>query len=47
MTSSVELPTTVTPDLYRAVFRRYAAGVVVITADAGFGPVGFTATSLA
>jgi len=47
MTSSVELTSTVTPDLYRAVFRRYAAGVVVITADAGFGPAGFTATSLA
>ncbi|MEQ7129162.1 flavin reductase family protein [Actinopolymorpha sp. B11F2] len=47
MTSSVEVPTGITPDLYRAVFRRYAAGVVVVTADAGFGPVGFTATSLA
>lgn len=31
---------------FRAVFRRHAAGVVVITADAGRGPVGFTATSL-
>ncbi|MET9021954.1 flavin reductase family protein [Actinopolymorpha sp. NPDC004070] len=35
------------PDLFRSVFRRYAAGVVVVTADAGFGPAGFTATSLA
>ncbi|MFI5691697.1 flavin reductase family protein [Kribbella sp. NPDC051586] len=33
-------------DVYRSVFRRHAAGVVVITADAGYGPVGFTATSL-
>ncbi|WP_433013325.1 flavin reductase [Kribbella sp. CA-294648] len=28
------------------MFRRYAAGVVVIAADAGNGPVDFTATSL-
>lgn len=47
MTTFLEAPTGITPDLYRAVFRRYAAGVVVVTADAGFGPVGFTATSLA
>lgn len=33
-------------DIFRTVFRRHAAGVVVITADAGHGPVGFTATSL-
>lgn len=33
-------------DVFRSVFRRHAAGVVVITADAGHGPVGFTATSL-
>jgi flavin reductase (DIM6/NTAB) family NADH-FMN oxidoreductase RutF len=33
-------------DTYRSIFRRHAAGVVVITADAGHGPVGFTATSL-
>lgn len=33
-------------DVYRSVFRRHAAGVVVITADAGDGPAGFTATSL-
>jgi len=31
---------------FRAAFRRFAAGVVVITADAGDGPAGFTATSL-
>jgi flavin reductase (DIM6/NTAB) family NADH-FMN oxidoreductase RutF len=35
------------PEQYRATFRRFAAGVAVITADAGAGPVGFTATSLA
>ncbi|MEU0092859.1 flavin reductase family protein [Kribbella sp. NPDC006257] len=33
-------------NVFRSVFRRHAAGVVVITADAGHGPVGFTATSL-
>ena len=32
---------------FRQLFRRYPAGVVVITLDAGAGPVGFTATSLA
>jgi flavin reductase (DIM6/NTAB) family NADH-FMN oxidoreductase RutF len=32
------------PDLFRAVLRRHAAGVVVITAP-GDRPVGFTATS--
>lgn len=51
MTSCVERPTLngseLLPDLFRSVFRRYAAGVVVVTADAGFGPAGFTATSLA
>lgn len=34
-------------DDYRSLFRTYAAGVVVITADGGHGPAGFTATSLA
>jgi flavin reductase (DIM6/NTAB) family NADH-FMN oxidoreductase RutF len=37
----------ISADVYRAVFRRHAAGVVIVTADAGDGPVGFTATSLA
>ena len=37
---------TVDADIFRSVFRRHAAGVVVITADAGHGPAGFTATSL-
>ncbi|WP_320778067.1 flavin reductase family protein [Streptomyces sp. CRN 30] len=35
-----------TPGLLRSVFRRHAAGVAVITASGGAGPVGFTATSL-
>ncbi|WP_281154188.1 flavin reductase family protein [Streptomyces sp. HYC2] len=34
------------PQLLRAVFRRHAAGVAVITARGDAGPVGFTATSL-
>ncbi|MFF8475745.1 flavin reductase family protein [Streptomyces sp. NPDC015414] len=34
------------PDLLRSTFRRHAAGVAVITARGGAGPVGFTATSL-
>ncbi|MEW1760146.1 flavin reductase family protein [Streptomyces cyaneofuscatus] len=34
------------PDRFKEVFRRYPAGVVVVTADSGHGPVGFTATSL-
>jgi flavin reductase (DIM6/NTAB) family NADH-FMN oxidoreductase RutF len=46
MTTEVELTTGITTDRYRSVFRRYAAGVVIVTADAGDGPVGFTATSL-
>jgi len=32
---------------FRAAFRRHPAGVVVVTADAGEGPAGLTATSLA
>lgn len=36
----------VSPAQYKEVFRRHPAGVVVITADAGRGPAGFTATSL-
>lgn len=31
---------------FRAAFRRHAAGVAVITADAGHGPAGFTASSV-
>ncbi|MEV5578362.1 flavin reductase family protein [Streptomyces parvus] len=33
-------------DRFKQIFRRYPAGVVVVTADSGRGPVGFTATSL-
>lgn len=33
-------------DRFKQAFRAYPAGVVVVTADAGRGPVGFTATSL-
>ncbi|WP_069115175.1 flavin reductase family protein [Jiangella alba] len=40
-------PVSVDADAFRAAFRRHAAGVVVITADAGGRPAGFTATSLA
>lgn len=32
--------------VFRAVFRRHAAGVAVVTASGPSGPVGFTATSL-
>jgi flavin reductase (DIM6/NTAB) family NADH-FMN oxidoreductase RutF len=35
------------PAHFREVFRRHAAGVVVVTLDSGAGPVGFTATSFA
>lgn len=34
------------PARFRQLFRTHPAGVVVITLDAGRGPVGFTATSL-
>ncbi|MFI7301384.1 flavin reductase family protein [Streptomyces sp. NPDC050121] len=37
---------TAASDLLRSAFRRHAAGVAVITAQSGAGPVGFTATSL-
>ncbi|WP_055589316.1 flavin reductase family protein [Peterkaempfera griseoplana] len=36
----------ISPERFRQAFRQYPAGVVVITADAGRGPAGFTATSL-
>ncbi|WP_435837828.1 flavin reductase family protein [Streptantibioticus parmotrematis] len=39
-------PPGVSADGFRRAFRGHPAGVVVITADAGRGPVGFTATSL-
>jgi flavin reductase (DIM6/NTAB) family NADH-FMN oxidoreductase RutF len=34
------------PEFFKAVFRNHAAGVAVITADAGDGPVAMTATSV-
>ncbi|MGW6860238.1 flavin reductase family protein [Streptomyces xanthophaeus] len=36
----------VEPDLFKQIFRSYPGGVVVVTADSGAGPAGFTATSL-
>ena len=39
--------TSVDATTYRSAFRAHAAAVVVVTADAGRGPAGFTATSLA
>ncbi|MFC9980944.1 flavin reductase family protein [Gordonia sp. NPDC127522] len=38
---------TVSPEDYRTVFGDHPAGVAVITADAGDGPAGLTATSVA
>ncbi|MEU6736523.1 flavin reductase family protein [Streptomyces physcomitrii] len=46
LTAASPVHTGVAPDRFRQAFRRYPAGVVVITADAASGPVGFTATSL-
>ncbi|MCU1480509.1 MAG: flavin reductase [Subtercola sp.] len=37
---------TITSDQFRSAFRNHAGGVAVITADAGHGPVGLTATSV-
>ncbi|GKQ39345.1 flavin reductase family protein [Streptomyces sp. A012304] len=45
-TPDLHTPRLASPDLLRSVFRRHAAGVAVITASGGSGPVGFTATSL-
>ncbi|WP_020573939.1 flavin reductase family protein [Actinopolymorpha alba] len=45
--STAHIQTTSATEGFRSAFRRHAAGVVVITADAGNGPAGFTATSLA
>ena len=36
----------VTDEVFRSVFRDHAARVVVVTAEGGRGPAGFTATSL-
>jgi len=40
------LAAAVDPAAYRSIFRSHAGGVAVVTADAGRGPVGFTATSV-
>lgn len=37
---------TITPEQFKAAFRNHPGGVAVITADAGGGPVGLTATSV-
>jgi flavin reductase (DIM6/NTAB) family NADH-FMN oxidoreductase RutF len=47
MTAELTASRAVSAAQFRAAFRRHAAGVVVITADAGNGPAGMTATSLA
>jgi flavin reductase (DIM6/NTAB) family NADH-FMN oxidoreductase RutF len=48
MTAGVTQPLSgISGDVFRAAFRRHAAGVAVVTADAGDGPRGMTATSLA
>lgn len=39
-------PGGIAPERFKEVFRRHPAGVVVVTADSGRGPAGFTATSL-
>ncbi|ARJ07341.1 flavin reductase [Humibacter sp. BT305] len=39
-------PSSVTPEQFKAAFRNHPAGVAVITADAGDGPVALTATSV-
>jgi flavin reductase (DIM6/NTAB) family NADH-FMN oxidoreductase RutF len=47
MTAELAEPAGVSGDAFRAAFRRHAAGVAVVTGDAGDGPRGMTATSLA
>lgn len=36
-----------TPEAFRALFKTHAAGVAIVTANVGSGPVGFTVTSIA
>jgi flavin reductase (DIM6/NTAB) family NADH-FMN oxidoreductase RutF len=47
MTVTVSRSVPVDATLFREVFRRHAAGVAVVTADAGRGAAGMTVTSLA
>jgi flavin reductase (DIM6/NTAB) family NADH-FMN oxidoreductase RutF len=42
----VNHPITVAPDVFKAAFRHHAAGVAVVTADAGDGPLALTASSV-
>ncbi|MFE6839110.1 flavin reductase family protein [Streptomyces sp. NPDC057705] len=44
--SSYPAASLVEPARFKQIFRAYPGGVVVVTADSGAGPVGFTATSL-
>jgi flavin reductase (DIM6/NTAB) family NADH-FMN oxidoreductase RutF len=39
-------PRTVTPDVFKSAFRHHAAGVAVVTADVGDGPLALTASSV-
>jgi len=39
-------PVTVAPEVLKAAFRRHAAGVAVVTADVGDGPLAMTVSSL-
>ncbi|RFA08973.1 flavin oxidoreductase [Subtercola boreus] len=43
---TLPVPFQVTPDEFKAAFRNHPAGVAVITADPGDGPVALTATSV-
>jgi flavin reductase (DIM6/NTAB) family NADH-FMN oxidoreductase RutF len=44
--STVPTPGTVDPERFKAAFRHHAAGVAVVTADAGDGPLALTASSV-
>lgn len=39
-------PRTVAPDVFKSAFRHHAAGVAVVTADTGDGPLALTASSV-
>jgi flavin reductase (DIM6/NTAB) family NADH-FMN oxidoreductase RutF len=45
--STVPTPRTVDPERFKAAFRHHAAGVAVVTADIGQGPLALTASSVA
>ncbi len=46
MSITQSLEAAITADEFKAAFRNHPGGVAVITADAGNGPVGLTATSV-